>query len=183
MIDQHLIAACQRKERQAFQQCYEACAPYVYSIIKHYVSDVSDRKDVMQEVFAQLFHSIGQYDARKASFKTWMSRITVNHTINFLKKNKKYSHLVPITQDLEEVPEVESTNAVRLDGQVLTQALQKMPTGYRTVFLLSYMEGYTHDEIAQILEITNKTSRSQLSRATKWLRTHYQDQLKAFNYG
>ncbi|MEM1214315.1 MAG: sigma-70 family RNA polymerase sigma factor [Bacteroidota bacterium] len=183
MVDNHLIAACKRKERQAFQQCYEACAPYVFSIVKAYLPNASDRKDVMQEVFAQLFHHITAFDERKASFKTWMTRITINQTISFLKKHKKYSHLVPLTKEATTIPDDEKIEQLSINKQVLDSALQQMPVGYKTVFLLFFVEGYSHGEIAKILNITTKTSRSQLSRAIKWLRSNYQDQIKRLNYG
>ena len=183
MVDSLIIKACKQKDRKAFKQCYEVCAPYVYAIIKNYVSGTDDRKDAMQEVFAQVFHSIGKFDSNKASFKTWLSKITVNQTINFIKKNKKLSHLVPLNNEHEFIEEIKELDMEKINNKVLQKTIELMPTGYRTIFLLSHIEGYSHDEIAQILNISNQTSRSQLSRAIKWLSGHYKEQLKLMNYG
>lgn len=183
MIDQSIIKLCIRKDRKAFQQCYEACAPYVYSIIKQYIHNVEERKDVMQEVFAHIFNSIEKFDEKKASFKTWMSRISINQTINYIKKNKKHSFLITLHPELEHYEEEQQIAFDQINKTVFKKVLKKMPTGYRTIFLLYHVEGYAHGEISSILDINEQTSRSQLSRALKWLRKHYKEQLKAISYG
>ncbi len=170
------------KERWAMQQCYEQCAPYVFTIIKNYIYNETDQQDVMQETFAQVFYSIQNYDSNKGKFKSWISQIAINQAINFLRKNKKLSFLVPLNEEALDIKE-EITKIERLDKIQLNQCIEIMPIGYRTVFLLNLVEGYTHDEIAQILKITAQTSRSQLSRAIKWLRKHIQQHQKTLTYG
>lgn len=183
MIEDLIIQACKRKERLAFKQCYKSCAPYVFTIIKNYISDADDRKDVMQEVFAHIFNAIHQYDPSKASFKTWISRITINQTINFIKRNKKMSLLVPLNEEYDTASELPNIDIQKVDKKIFQHIVDKMPSGYRTVFLLNFVDGYAHDEIAQIMGISIQTSRSQLSRALKWLRSNYKDQLNQLNYG
>lgn len=184
MVTKQIILGCKQKKRVAYKQCYEACAPYVYAIVKNYIHEQNDRKDAMQDVFAHVFHSIDKYDEEKGSFKSWLGRVTVNQTINFLKRNNKLSYLVPLTEqhDFAEEQE-EKVDIAKMNMPLLRKMIENMPTGYKAVFLLSFMEGYTHQEIAQILDISSQTSRSQLSRAIKWVRTQYKKQKKSISYG
>ncbi len=182
MVNTLIIQACKRKEHNAFKQCYEACAPYVYTIVRNYIYNEDDRKDAMQEAFAHIFASIQRFDEKKGKFKSWISQITINQCINQLKQKNKLAVLVP----LDEKHNVPTTDELQLEGlnkALLEKLLEKMPVGYRSIFLLYLVEGYTHKEIADILDITPETSRSQLSRATKWMRKHYTAHLKSITYG
>ncbi len=173
MIEKRLIDSCRNGEHKGFKECYETCAPYVFSIIKNYISRQEDRKDVMQEVFANVFHAIHKYDENKASFKTWLSRITLNQTITYLKKTEKLKQFEALENDFDVSIENEDLDVEKLNTSVLDRLIKMMPQGYRTIFLLSFVEGYSHKEISQILEISPQTSRSQLSRGLKWLKVHY----------
>ncbi len=182
MVNTLIIQACKRKEHNAFKQCYEACAPYVYTIIRNYINNEDDRKDAMQEAFAHIFNSIHRFDEKKGKFKSWISQITINQCINLLKQKNKLALLVP----LEEKHNPAALDELEIEGlnkALLEKLLAKMPTGYRTIFLLNLVEGYSHNEIAEILQITPETSRSQLSRAIKWMRKHYTAHLKSITYG
>lgn len=183
MVSKSIIEGCKRKERAAFKQCYELCSPYVYTVIKRYISNFEDRKDAMQEAFAHIFYSIDSFDEERGKFKSWLSQITVNQTINFLKRNKKLNFLVPLNSQTDFIEDGSNIGFGEINSTLLQKLVSNMPPGYKTIFLLSYSEGYSHDEIAEILGISNSTSRSQLSRAIKWVRTHYRDQLKSINYG
>lgn len=182
MVNTLIIQACKQKEHQALKQCYEACAPYVYTIIKNYIHNTEDRKDVLQEAFAHIFNSMERYDEEKGSFKTWIAQITINQSINFLKKNNKLSLLTPLGPEHEK-EELDLIESEKIDKKALERCMAKMPSGYRTVFNLYMIDGYAHDEIASILEVSSQTSRSQLSRALKWLKVHYPKHLKSVTYG
>lgn len=183
MITQEILNKCLRNEQQAYKQCYEACAPYVFTIIKSYVYDASYRRDVMQEVFAQIFKSLKRYNSEKASFKTWISAITVNCCISHLRKKKKLNLIVSLEkiEDKESVVDEEALD--QLSRAELLKLLEHMPTGYRTVFLLNIIDGYSHKEISKLLNTSAENSRSQLSRALKWARKNISKESLIYIYG
>lgn len=182
MIDNSVIERCKQKDRKAFKECYEACAPYVFAIVKNYITGHDDRKDAMQEVFAHIFHSMKSYDPAKGKFKSWIAQVTVNRCIDLLQKKKRLNFLVPLNEGFD-APVEQDESPIDIQSDLFQSLSQRMPTGYKTVFLLSYMEGYSHDEISQILNITAQTSRSQLTRAIKWIRANCQEQTKNIYYG
>lgn len=159
---------------------YQSYAPYLYAIVKNYFQDQEERKDVLQEVFAQIFTSIHRYDANKGAFKSWISKITVNQCAVHLRKRSK----LHIVFSMEEVVAV-STESLSflniLDRKTLEKSLHQMPEGYRTVFLMSVVDGYAHQEISERLGIQVQTSRSQLARAIKWIKQHSEVQSKLLN--
>lgn len=182
MISKEVIEKCKNKERKAHKLCYEACAPYVYTIVKTYIYNEDLRKDAMQESFAHIFNSIHRFDAKKGSFKSWISSITVHQCITILKSLKKLQILVPIDQISE--PKVENISALeKISRKDIENLFAGMPAGFRTIFLLYVIDGYTHQEISELLNIDTGTSRSQLSRSIQWINKHLLAQLKTMIYG
>ncbi len=173
--------ACKRREEQAFKLCYEACAPYAYTVIKNYIYDESYRKDAMQEVFTSLFLSLPNYDLNKGEFKPWFSKLVVRNCIDILRKRKKINFLVPMKEEHENVESIDFM--FLLSKKEIESILTQMPEGYRTVFMLSVIDEYTHEEIAAMLDISKVTSRSQLSRAIKWIKKNLSVQTKNLIYG
>jgi len=183
LVSQEILNKCLRNEQQAYKQCYEACAPYVYTIIKSYIYDESYRRDVMQEVFAQIFKSIKNYNPNKASFKTWITSITVHCSISQLRKRKKLNMIVALEPKHEGDFSFDEKSMDQLSRKELMTLLEKMPTGYRTVFLLNIIDGYSHKEIAKLIGTSAENSRSQLSRALKWARKNISKETLTFIYG
>lgn len=181
MVSNEIILACKRKEDNAFKLCYEACAPYAFTVVKSYIYDVNYRQDAMQEVFASLFLSIPNYDQNKGEFKAWFAQLVVRTCIDILRKRKKVNFLVPIQEDHDNPQEIDFM--FNLNKKEIESLLAHMPDGYRTVFLLSVIDDYSHEEIASMLNITKVTSRSQLSRAIKWIRKNLSVQTKKMIYG
>ncbi len=182
MIDREVIEGCLKNNREAHKRLYDACAPYVYTIVKRYVPDRVFRKDAMQEVFAQVFLSIHRYDPARGSFKPWLAKIATNRCAVILRK--EYLHSV----FNNEIPEsYANTQSYELNDDLsrdnIETILKTMPVGYRTIFLLSVVDGYNHREISQLLDISPLTSRSQLSRAHNWLRKRFSSHTKEFIYG
>lgn len=179
-ITKHIIERCQSKDQAAYKQVYQAYAPYVYAIVKNYFPNQEEQKDMLQEVFSQIFLSIHRYDPAKGAFKSWISKITVNQCAMQLRKRSR----LRIVFSIEEVEAV-TTDSIStlevLDRATLEQLLSSMPEGYRTVFLLSVVDGYSHKEISALLAIKVQTSRSQLARAIKWIKQHQQVQAKLLN--
>lgn len=182
MISDQIIERCKRNEQSAFKLCYERCAPYIYTITKSYISDQDLRKDAMQEIFANIFTSLNTFDNDKGKFKSWIAQIAIYQCIGILRKRKKLSAIVALDDKHKELKEsnVDLDNLSRIEIEKL---LEKMPVGYKTVFLLSVIDDYPHKEIAKILNITKETSRSQLSRAIRWIKHNKIVNQKNFTYG
>lgn len=182
MISSSIINSCIRNERRAQEQCYKTCAPYVYTIVKNYIADHNKRKDAMQEIFASIFLSLTSFDENKGSFKSWISQISINQCISILRKDNKLKLFVPLELTHENI---ESRNHLlnSISKEEIETLLVKMPVGYRTVFLLSVIDGYNHKEISHILKITKETSRSQLSRSINWIKKNIKAETKKLIYG
>ena len=170
-IDPDTINKCIKGDRNASKYLYDMYAPYIYSIIKNYLSDKEDQKDCMQEVFAHIYTGLHRYDSIKGEFKNWCAKITVNQSIKYINK-KNFLHVShpqstdePTDSDL--IKELDS-----LSLKDVSNMLTMMPVGYRTIFLLSVIDEYTHKEIATMLDISVETSRSQLFRAIRWIKNN-----------
>lgn len=169
MINSTLIQAVKERNQRAFKELYESCIRYVYVIVKRYISNESDYQDVIQEIFARIFLSIGSFDENKGEFKFWLRRLTVNQCIKHYHKHKELSNfdlLETAEQIQSDVPEKTST----LSEDEILQFLTGMPEGYRQVFMMVVIDGYSHQEVGKLLNISPETSRSQLHRAKKWIR-------------
>lgn len=182
MIANSTISQCVKGDQQAYSLLYCTCAPYIFTIIKNYFTPEDDRKDAMQEVFAQIFLSIQNFDEAKGSFKSWISKITVYQCIAILRKKDK----LQISYHLEVVEEenydtLESLE--KLSVSDLEKMLVDMPLGYKTIFLLSVIDEYSHKEIGELLGISTETSRSQLFRAIKWIKSNIINDINIMRYG
>ena len=169
------------RERKALKQCYETCAPYVYTIIRNYIHDSSVHRDILQEVFISLYSSLPNYDPKQGNFKPWLSTIAIRQCIAHLRK-KKLSYTV-LTVDHSNQPDVELIGLDELNREEIEKLLEKMPEGYRTIFLLNIIDEYSHKEIAKLLKISPETSRSQLSRGLNWIRKNIQKEIRNYIYG
>ncbi len=148
---------------------YESSAAYVYTIVKNYIKDEEYRRDIMQEIYTAVFVSINNYDLAKGSFKGWIAKIAVVNCIAHLRKSSKMSFDFSLTK-VEEIAEADVLKLDELTQTEIEALLIEMPTGYKTIFLLSVIDDYTHKEIAELLNITTETSRSQLMRGINWIK-------------
>lgn len=126
-----------------------------------------DAEDVLQNAFIDVFRGLKSYNG-KSTLGAWIKRIVVNSNIDFLKKRRLYFE--EIDDRLEVNAEVESNQVPAYDVAMVKHNICLLPDGYRVVFSLYLLEGYDHKEIAQILGITEATSKSQYSRAKKKLK-------------
>lgn len=182
MIDNALIKSCKEGSRTAHRQVYTACVPYVYSVVKRYIYNHEDTKDIIQEIFANVFTKIDSYDSDKGTWNTWLRKITVNQCLLHLRKYKKLTLLNPIEESPEQyIDESEVLN--HLNRKDIDKMLSNMPSGYKIVFMLNVIDGYNHTEISETLGITKVTSRSQLNRAKKWLKNQISKDHKYQAYG
>lgn len=169
MVSQLLIENCIKNERASQGKLYSACAPYVYTIVKSYVNDDSYVKDVMQDAFAAIFKSIKNFKQERGNFKSWIAQITIRKCIDHLKTLNRIT-LTTNLEALDSISDNDYEELNQLSKEDIEQMLSKMPTGYRTIFMLSVIDEYPHTEIAELLDISPETSRSQLHRSMKWIK-------------
>jgi RNA polymerase sigma-70 factor, ECF subfamily len=156
-----------------FEELYRQHYRRVYSLCLRMTANVSDAEDLAQDVFLQVQRKLASFRGDSA-FTTWLHRITVNQVLMHFRKRSVRSEM---TTDSGEMPEQiepfidRKQNLPVIDRIALTAAIEKLPDGYRTVFLLHDVEGYEHEEIARVLGISAGTSKSQLHKARMRLRS------------
>ncbi|WEK18537.1 MAG: RNA polymerase sigma factor [Candidatus Pedobacter colombiensis] len=162
-----LLNGCKAGNRQMQEALYKQTAAKMLAICMRYTKDKMEAEDVLQLAYIKVFEKIKEYRGEGA-FEGWIRRIMVNTAIESYRKNLKNMNLVQI----EEAHEQPSTNFdfSRLGLQDLMRIIQKLSDGYRIVFNMYAIEGYTHKEIAATLGISEGASKSQLSRARAILR-------------
>lgn len=138
----------------------------MYSVSLRIVNNEMEAEDVMQEAFLNAFKKIDSYKG-EVSFGAWLKKIIVNRSLDYLKKRKvTFEEVNEKTAQISEY-QIETKE---IDVQTIQKAIQKLPDGYRIVLSLYLIEGYDHEEISQILGISNSASRTQFLRAKNKLR-------------
>ena len=167
MTEEYIIAGCVHNEPAAQRELYNRYSPKMLSVCYRFGQSREDAEDMLQEGFIKVFTQIHTFQ-NKGAFEGWIRRIIVHTCINFLKKYKKFSDSV----DLDHAGFVhvsEETVPSIMQGKQVTECIRILPMGYRTVLNLYAIEGYSHREIANMLDIEESTSRSQYTRAKSML--------------
>jgi len=167
MTEEVLIKGCLRNEATSQQELYHRFSPKMLSVCYRYAKSREDAEDMLQEGFIKVFTQIHQFQNRGA-LEGWIRRIIVHTCINNLKKNKKFSESVDIIH-ASGVPVRDENIPSILQAKQVVECIRMLPMGYRTVLNLYAIEGYSHKEIADILDIEESTSRSQYTRAKAML--------------
>lgn len=166
-LHQDLIDRCVGGDREAHYQLYKLYAKAMYNTAWRITNDPDDAEDVLQEAFISAFRNLTHF-RQDATFGAWLKKIVINKAINFLKK--KRTELLPGDEDWDVAEAAEEEYAEPLTVERVKKAIQQLPDGYRSVLSLYLLEGYDHQEIGQILGITESTSKSQFNRSKKKLR-------------
>lgn len=162
-----LIERCREGRRDAQFELYRLYSRAMYNTALRMVQNPHDAEDILQSIFIEVFSKLDTF-RYESSIGAWMKRITVNKSINFLKSRRlSFSELTPFN-DRAEDPVQDNEPAYNVEK--INRAIAGLPDGYRVVFNLYALEGYDHEEIAQVLGITEATSKSQYSRAKAKLR-------------
>ncbi len=166
--EKELLRLIKIGDAEARHLMYKQYVRYLAAVCSRYISNDEDLKDVLQESFLRIFSSIGTFNYQgEGSLKAWMSRITLNESLKWLKQNKSLE-LVEISDEELDIPDDDpDTEGVPTD--VIYQMIRSLPDGYRTVFNLFVIEGKSHREIAQMLGIKESSSASQLHHAKAML--------------
>jgi RNA polymerase sigma-70 factor (ECF subfamily) len=165
-IHQELIDQCMEGDEKAQFHLYKIYYKAMFSVSLRIVNNEVEAEDVMQEAFLSAFRKIKTYKG-EVSFGAWLKKIVVNRSLDYLKKRKV--QLEEINERTTEMPDYQMETSEVDIGQI-KKAIQQLPDGYRVVLSLYLIEGYDHDEISQILGITNSASRTQLLRAKNKLK-------------
>lgn len=153
-------------ERKAQSELYSMYYRSMYSVSLRILGNATDAEDAMQEAFLSAFRSIDSYQG-KVSFGAWLRKIVINRSLDQLKKRKvKFEEVTERNAGLDE----DNTYIGEVDVRRIHKAIQSLPDGYRVVLSLHLVEGYDHEEISQILNISNSASRTQYLRAKNKLR-------------
>ena len=162
-----LIERCKQGQRDAQFELYRLYSRAMYNTALRMVQNQHDAEDLLQSTFIEVFMKLDTF-RHESSIGAWIKRITVHTCINFLKSRRiAFQELTPVNERSED-PEPEPEPPFNVER--INRAINDLPDGYRMVFTLYAMEGYDHEEIGDILGITEATSKSQYSRAKSKLR-------------
>jgi RNA polymerase sigma-70 factor (ECF subfamily) len=160
-----IIERCKKGERKACHELYDLYAKAMFNIALRILNDTEEAEEVLQDSFLKAFEKISRYDPAY-SFGAWLKRIVINGSLDALKKRK------PVFVPLDEIhlmQEEEPEDEVALDAMLIKICVAELPDGYRTILSLFLFEDYSHKEIAELLGISEGTSKSQYNRAKKKL--------------
>lgn len=178
----HIIKSCIHGDEKAQRELYLSYRTKWYMMAMRYGKNKQQADDIFQEGLIQIFNSLHLFDKKKGNFNTWSTRILVYAALKFLKKHNWIDHF----KNLDEVFDYEDQQETvfeKLAAKELTTIIQQLPLGYRLVFNLYAIEGYSHKEIAAELGISEGTSKSQLSKARKQLRVKLESHLSNSHHG
>jgi len=162
-----LIEACKKGSKSAFENVYKLYSQAMFSVSLRVTNNREESEDILQESFLSAFQNIQQYRG-EASFGSWLKRIVINKSIDVVKKRRlKFTSINDI--DLVEDNTSEEENENDYSIETINKAVQQLPDGFRTVLTLFLFEDYSHKEIAEMLGISENTSKTQYLRARKKL--------------
>lgn len=171
-----LIEECKNNEIKAQGQLYSLYASQLFSLCLKYSRNYSEAEDNLQDAFMTIFKKITQFKS-KGSFEGWMKRIVINTALQRY-RDKSVLNIVDEVQIQDVSVEIEEDN---LSLDFLLSCVQELPDRYRLVFNLYVLDGYSHKEIADMLEISSGTSKSNLARARMILKTKVEQQKERLN--
>ncbi len=169
-LHQDLLDGCKEGDQKAQFQIYKLYYKAMYNTSLRIVNDTMEAEDIMQESFLSAFEKIETYSGT-VSFGAWLKKIVINRSLDALGKRKAVFEDIDSHVGIRDESPEENIRNEEVDVRVeeVKEAIEKLPDGYRVILSLYLLEGYDHDEIAEILNISSSTSRSQLSRAKQKL--------------
>lgn len=180
LSESELVKLLVQGDRSAQRQFYDCYAGRMLSICRRYVRTTAEAEDILQEGFIKAFNHIKSFRSESSLF-TWLTRIVIRTALN---AKRQQFYLMPMV-DLAEsgLEETEPAAIGNLEAEKLIEIIQELPEGCRVIFNLYALEGYTHKEIAEMLNISEGTSKSQYSRARQLLRDKIMKTVYSNEYG
>lgn len=173
-----LISKATKNNREAQHMLYEQYAPKMLSVCRYYIKDLQHAEDVMLNGFFKAFTNLRQFED-KGSFEGWLRKIMVRESISFLRQKKQIEFSF---EESNYVVEYHNDIYYKINVAEIQELIDTLPEGYRIVFVMYAIEGYKHNEIAKMLNVSEGTSKSQLSKARKMLQKKLKE-LNSKNYG
>ncbi len=169
-LHQDILDACKEGDQKAQFQIYKLYYKAMYNTSLRIVNDTMEAEDIMQEAFLSAFEKIDTYSGT-VSFGAWLKKIVINRSLDALGRRKAVFEDIESHIGIRDESHEDKARNEEIDVKVeeVKEAIENLPDGYRVILSLYLLEGYDHDEIAEILKITSSTSRSQLSRAKQKL--------------
>lgn len=164
MTDELLIAGCLRQDPRLQESLYQTYRVELFTVCLRYASHRAEAEDYLQDGFAQIFRDLKQFDASRGSLSAWMRKVLLNKILQQLRKKKLNFVSLDGADCAAEIP-ADDRIISALAAKEIVEAIQRLPNGYRLVFNLFLVEGYSHQEIAKQLGISENTSKSQLRKA------------------
>ena len=164
-VERDLVKGCSRNDRVAQSELYYKYCDAMFTIAYRIINNRDDAHDALQDSFIQVFHDIGQYRF-DSTLGAWIKTIVVRTSLRLLSKNRHLTFANIEEAKNDEMILIPDT----LNSEYLEKVILSLPDGYRTVFLLTEVEGYTHEETSKMLGISTGTSKSQLHHAKKMLK-------------
>ncbi|TNE57422.1 MAG: RNA polymerase sigma factor [Bacteroidetes bacterium] len=163
-----ILAGCRRGDAQQQQHLFEAFNQSLFVVCLRYARDRPEAQDMLQEAFLAIFRDIHQFSG-SGSLEGWLHRVTVRSALQYLRRKNP----LRFAEDVDQLPDdIRNFHPdMELNGEAILQLVRQLPDGYRTVFNLRCMDGYSYPEIAAMLDIAESTVRSQYTRACAQLRT------------
>ena len=168
MTDEQLVKECVSGSKVAQKKFYDLFARKMMGVCLRYTSSYEEAQDVMQDGFIKVFNKLSKYKS-SGSLEGWVRRIMINTALDAYRKNKKHQNNVDV-DDVSFLLKTKDFIVESINAEDLLKIIQALPEGYRVVFNMFAIEGYSHKEIADHLGVTESTSKSQYSRAKKILR-------------
>lgn len=168
MEDAELVQRCLKKDRRAEKALYDRFSGQMYAVCFRYMKDTQEAQDVFQDGMIKVFNKLHTWKG-EGPLGGWMRRIFIHCALNQIKSNQKHW-----TLDITDISPIENSDISifsELHAEAILDKIQKLPMGYRTVFNLFAIEGYSHAEIATLLEVSESTSKTQFLKAKAKLKS------------
>lgn len=169
-ITAEILNAASKGNSRAQRIIYDEFKKELFQVCRRYTVDDASAKDMFQEGFIHIYRDLYQFDPQKGSLRPWLRKVMVNSCLQYIRANKKRKGTVEIGQVVSEDLSYFDHVISNLSLKEILKLIQQMPEGYRTVFNLYLIDGYSHKEIAKTLEVSVNTSKTQLFKAKQWMR-------------
>lgn len=167
MDDSTLIENCLKGDQRSQRALFEKYGPKMYTVCLRYARDSDEAQDILQDAFVKVFGKLNAYEGN-GSFEGWIRRITVNTALDLIRKNLKFQDNSALDKEAYRLEQSTFYDS-QLEEKDLMKLISEMPEGYKVVFNMFAIEGFSHKEIAEQLSISENTSKSQYSRARSYL--------------
>lgn len=174
--DIELAKLCSRGDDKARKELYTRYAAYLYALCIRYAGDRELARDLMHDAMIKIFDTVGKYRPT-GSLKSWCARVTVNMVIDHLRKSRRLD-LVPLEHTQEKIPEPQNEEVSKIPKRELMRMVGALPETKRIIFNLFCVEGYSHKDIAEMLDIKEKTSSSLLFKAREQLAENVREYIR-----